>query len=302
MPDVVATAEIVEPTRSQLLREFESVNDGADQVDGNALDDGGIEKPHPLGTAGQVQLNDRSKAGCTQRHVECYPSPGHVRSVEGRMPRQDDTADAQDGRGHEIDPPADGFAVECRIFRRHDGSGNQQGDPGVVDAREALHQRQVGDAVHRMPADGEDEALAGGKEEHGGKDDVGVGREHKVHRGWVEVESNGKNDEQSDSMRPNVDRFVGQGKGRPYAFQFTLGKPIALDDVRIDAPWRRQIVVGDESPLLGPPNGTLDAVREGFFGPSSSFQAFVHHFSGRSETLLRPLPTLVHDSSEAGIP
>ena len=151
MPDVMAPTNIIEPTRTPALWDLRGVDESTDEVDSDALHDRGVEVIRPFGAATDVELDDGCEAGRAEGDVEGDAGPVHVGAVEGRVPRQDDAADAEGGGADNVCPAADGFAVEGGVFCGHDGSGDEEGDTGVVDAGEAFHQVLLGDAVHCVP-------------------------------------------------------------------------------------------------------------------------------------------------------
>ena len=182
MPEVMTRPEIVKEARPPSLRDLRGVHQRAEEVYGNALHDRSVELPRPSRPPDQAELEDRGEAGQGQGHVEGDAQPGEVGAVEGRVPREDDAADAEEGGEGHVGPAGDGPAVEGGVFGGHDGGGNEERDAGVVDAGEALEEGLVRDGVHGMPHGAAHEAFAGGEEEDSGDEDVGVGTEAEVGR------------------------------------------------------------------------------------------------------------------------
>ncbi|KFY91809.1 hypothetical protein V498_05302 [Pseudogymnoascus sp. VKM F-4517 (FW-2822)] len=214
MPQVMAPTDVVKRTGIPLLGHLTGVDDCAAEVHRNTLRNRRVEVPRPFSTTRLDQLKNGHEARGREGDIERDAAPGHVLSVEGRVPGQDDTGNAEGGSGDEVDGAGDGLAVEGRVLRRHDRGGDQQRDAGVIDAGEALEQRAVRDTVHSVPEAGADEALAGGEEEDGCDDLIGCGGQGEVNGGGVEVEGDGEDDKESDGVRPDVDELVGDGERR----------------------------------------------------------------------------------------
>lgn len=214
VPQVMAPADVVKRTGIPLLGHLTRVDDRATEIHRNTLRNRRVEVPRPVSTTRLDQLDNGHEARGREGDIEGDAAPGHVLRVEGRVPGQDDAGDAESRGGDEVNGAGDGLAVEGRVLGRHDGGGDQQRDAGVIDAGEALEQRAVRDTVHGVPEAGADEALAGGEKEDGCDDLVGRGGEGEVHRGGVEVEGDGEDDQEPDGVRPDIDELVGDGERR----------------------------------------------------------------------------------------
>lgn len=111
-----------------------------DEVDGDGFEDRGVKVPGPGGASGPVQLKDGCETRCCEGDVESHACPVHVCSVERGMPGENDTCDAQRRRCHDVQPATDWFAIKSRVLGCHDGGGDEEGDPRVIDAGEAFHE------------------------------------------------------------------------------------------------------------------------------------------------------------------
>lgn len=245
----------------------------------------------------EIELQDRSETSGAECHVEGDPRPGHVGAVECGMPGENDPADAQGSCGGHVYPSTDGLAVECRIFRRHDAGGYEQGDAGVINARKTLHECLVSDTVHGVPHGAADEAFASCEEENGGDEDVGVGAEGEVDGGGVEVECDCYDDEEADGVRPDIYQFVGNTEHRTHTIDFGCGKTVAVLDVRVHFPRCGQVVVSDETMFAGADNGSFDVFFEGFGRLLRLFYTFVYYFSGSFEAFVYYSSAFVHETS-----
>lgn len=217
MPDIMAAADIVEPAvqptfwdlqifvfpsaKMMMMAEMQTedfggwifwfqtlritylagVNESADKIHGDGLDDRRVEGGNPGGTPGPCQLENGREPGGGESHVEGDPEPGHVGAVEKGLPGENDSADTKRGRRDDIGPAADWFAVKGGILARHDGGGDQERNSCIIDAGETFHKALLGDAVHRVPHAAADQTFAGREEEHGRKKDVGIGGEREIH-------------------------------------------------------------------------------------------------------------------------
>lgn len=297
MPQVMAAPDIVKGAGEPALGDLGRVDAGADQVDGEALGDRGVEGPGPGGAAREVELQDGREAGRGQRRVEDDAGPGHVAAVEGRVPGEDDAADAE-GRGQRhVDPARDGLAVEGRVLGRHDGGGDEERDARVVDAGEALHERLVGHRVHRVPHGAADQALAGREEEDGRDADVGVGAEAEVRRRRVEVEGDGQHDHQPDGVGPDVDQLVRDAEHGPHALDLGRAEAVPPDDVRVDTPGDRQVFVPDEPILTSALDGRFDVLLHRLGGLHGSLDPLVHHLPGPPNALIHHAPASIHEAA-----
>ena len=245
VPEVVAAADVIEHARAPPLGDLAGVDESAKEVDKNRLEYGRVMFPHREAAAGVPNLEDGQETAGRKTGVESNSDPGHVLSVEARVPGEDNTADTENSCRDHVDPPANGLAVEGRVFGGDDGSSDEKRDAGVVDTGEHGDQVDIGDAVHGMPDDAAGQALASRKKEDGGDGHVGLRALREVDAGRVEVEGNGQDDDETEGVRPNVDQLVGECESGPDASQLVLGKPIALLDMGIDPPGNRELLVAD---------------------------------------------------------
>lgn len=119
-----------------------------------------------------------------------------------------------------------------------------------------------------MPHATANQALAGGEEEDGGKENVCARGLGEIDTGGVEVKGNCQDNHKADSVGPDIHQFVGDIEGGAHAFEFRAGKSVAADDVRIYAPRVGKVFVFDQTMLLRSFDGVFDAFFEVFFGPS----------------------------------
>ena len=236
MPKVMTTTNVIESTGPPSFGDLSGVDACSQQVNEETLGDGGVEIITPCRPSSEVQLQGRNEATDGEGDVEADPCPTHVRSIEGRMPGDDDTGDAQDGGGDHVDGPTDRLTVEGRVLGRHDGRRDQERDAGVVDAGEPFQERLLGDPVHCVPDRATDETFAGGDEEEGGDDDVGLGAPREVDASRVEVKGQGQDDEQADQVGPDVDHLVVGSPDRTQAVELGFGEAVASYDMWIDPP------------------------------------------------------------------
>lgn len=209
MPDIMTATHIVKGAGEPSLRDMGCVDDGAGHIDEEALGDRGVEVEAPLRAPGEVELDHGREAGGGEGDVEGHAGPGHVCAVEGGPPGEDGAEETEDGGKGHVDRAGDGFAVEGRPFGGEDAGSDEEGDPRVVYAGEAVEEGFVGDAVHGVPEGGADEAFAGGGEEDGRDEDVGFGAQGEGGGGGVEVECYGEDDDEADCVRPDIDGLVG---------------------------------------------------------------------------------------------
>lgn len=188
MPDVVATAHVVEQTWAPSFRDLRGIDAGSDEVDQDALHDGGIEIHAPGKPPSVCQLRQGRKSRQSKCDVESHTSPSQVGSIERRMPGEDHTANTKTHGEGNVGPSGHGFTVKRRVLRGHNGRSHQERDPGVVYTSEAFHERLVGNAVHSVPQGTADQALARSKEKDGGNDHVGVGAQVEVGVQGIEIE------------------------------------------------------------------------------------------------------------------
>ena len=196
----MAPPQIIKPARTPSLGDLARIHQRSNQIHRDTLHDRGIEFPRPGAPARDVKLEHGREARRAERDVEGDARPGHVGTVEGRVPGQEDAAEAEGGGGGEVDPAGEGLAVEGGVLCGHDGRGDEEGDAGVIDAGEALHEGLISDGVHGVPEGAADEAFAGGEEEDGGDGDVGGGAEGEGVREGVEVEGDGEDDEEAEEV------------------------------------------------------------------------------------------------------
>lgn len=102
VPDVVAAAEVVEDAGAPALGALGGVQHGSGDVHDEALGDGRVKVQRPLRAASVGELEEWDEACQREGAVERNAHPGHVGAVEGRLPRQDDTANAQGGREYHV--------------------------------------------------------------------------------------------------------------------------------------------------------------------------------------------------------
>lgn len=179
MPDVVASAHIVEEAWEPLLGDLGGVDDCAGDIDENGFHEGGVEVHCPFGAADEVELQDRYEAGEGEGDVEGDAGPCHVLTVECWVPWEDCAGDAEDDGQRHVDAAGDGFTVECCPFGREDGACHEETDARVIDASESFEKRFVCDPVHGVPHYGTDKALGGSEEEERSDGDVGFGGERE---------------------------------------------------------------------------------------------------------------------------
>lgn len=208
VPNIMAAARIVEPSAQPSLGNLSGIDDGADEVDGDALDDRGVKVPRPLTASGPAELEHGREACGREGDVEGHAGPVHVCAVEGWMPWQDNACDAKGGSHDHVYPSAYRLAIESCILRRHDAGRDQEAYPRVVYTCKTLHQILLRDTAHGMPHATADQALAGSEEKDGGEEYVGSGRLREIDRGGVEVEGDCEDNEEADGVRPDVDKLV----------------------------------------------------------------------------------------------
>ena len=208
VPDVVASARVVERAWPPLLRNLRRVNNSANQVHAYALADGRVEVIAPGRAPRQVQLDDWREAGRGQGDVEGHASPCHVLAVEGGMPGQDGAKDTHHGGEGHVDGAGYGLAVKGSPLCGKNARGNQERYSGVVHACKAVEDNVVCDAVHRMPYCGTEKTFAGGGEEARRDEYIGLGAEGEDGAGRVEVEGDGEDKYEANGMRPDIYRFI----------------------------------------------------------------------------------------------
>lgn len=267
----MASADIIEPTGPPSFGDLAGVDACPQEVDGDGFGDGGIEVITPCRAPGQVELDDGDEARDGETDVEGDAGPAHVGAVEGGMPGDDDAANAEHGRRGHVQGATDGLAVKGRVFGRHDGGGDEHGDARVVDASEAFQQRDLGDAVHRVPQRAADEAFAGGDEEDGRHDHVRRRAEREVDATRIKVKRDGQHDHEPHRVRPDVDALIAEAEHGPDAFDLGLAESVAAHDVRIHLPRLRQVLIRDQTMLAGPRDGVFDALLEAVLGPPRPF-------------------------------
>lgn len=294
VPQIVASAKVVKHAWAPPFGDLAGVDQGADNVDGYAFSDGRVKLPDKVAAAGQGELHDGKKAGRAEPDEEGHARPGHFGAVEGWVPREDDAADAENGREDHVDPAAHGLAVKGGVLGGHDGGGNQQRDARVVDAGKSGDEMDVGDGVHGVPDGAADQALAGGEEEHGGDEDVGGRAQMEVDARGVKVKGHGEHQDKAQGVRPNIDELVGDGKGRPDAVRCGLAEAIPLANVRVHPPRDGQVVVADQAMLLGAEHGALDRLLECLGSVLRAAEALLHDTAGLVQALVQDLAALAH--------
>ena len=301
VPDVVAGAGVVEGAGPPLLWDLGSVDDGADEVDGDALGDGGVEVVAPGGAADEVELDDGGEAGGREEDVEGDAGPGEVGTVEGRVPGQEGAEEAEDGGAGHVDGARDGLAVKGRPLGREDAGRDEEGDARVVDAGEAVEQRVVRDAVHRVPQRRAQQALARRREEARRDQHVsrGAGREGRACR--VQVEGDGEHDDEADRVRPDVDRLVRRPEDRDDALGYRAVEAVPAQDVRVDAPRVRQVFVANQPRLRRPGQRVRDALCHELLRAPRPVDALVEDLSGVCEGTVDAFPSFVQDGREVAL-
>ena len=175
--------------------------------------------------------------------VKSDAGPVHVGAVEGRVPGEDDTRNAKGGGHDDVGPATDGLTVEGCVLGRRDAGGDQEADPRVIDACKALHEGLFRDAAHSVPHAAADQAFGGGSEEDGCEEDVSAGGLREINGGRVEIEGDGEDDEEADSVGPDVDEFIVEVEGGADALNFGAGEAVAPGDMWVYAPWVRKVFV-----------------------------------------------------------
>lgn len=301
MPNIMTATHIIKRTGKPPLRDMGSIDDRPHDIDGDTLGERRVEVIRPGGAPCHIELNDGGEAGGAQGEVECYARPGHVGAVEGGPPGEDGAEDAEEGGQGHVDGAGDGFAVEGGPFGGEDGGGDEEGDAGVVDAGEAVEEGLIGDAVHGVPHGGAEEAFAGGAEEDGGDEHVGLAAGGEGGRGGVEVEGDGEDEEEAQGVRPDVDAFVGGAEDGGEAFEFGFGEAVAVEDVRVHAPGVGEVFVADQTAFCRLEEGDGDAFFQGVFGFAGAVEAFVDEFARVADGVVDFLPALVDRGGEVGV-
>lgn len=121
----MASAKVVEHAWAPPLGNLAGVDQGADDIHGNALRNGRVELPDEIGASGHGELHDWEETGRTEADEEGDARPGHLGSVEGRVPREDDAADTEDRCQDHVRPAAHRLAVKGCVLGGHDGGGDQ---------------------------------------------------------------------------------------------------------------------------------------------------------------------------------
>lgn len=238
VPQVVATADVVEAAGEPALRHLAGVDDGTAEVDKQGLCDGGVKVVDKLGPVGKVELQNGHEPRQGEADEEADAGPGHVGAVELGVPRQDDAGDAEHCGETHVRPPADGVAVKGRVLGRHDGGGDEQRDAGVVDAGKHGHGLDVGDGTHGVPDGGAHQRQAGHHEEDGSNDNVRLGAEVEVGAAGVKVKGHGQHQDQAQGVRPDVDELVGHVEDGLDALNLCLAEAVTSLDVGVISPWR----------------------------------------------------------------
>lgn len=191
MPKIVTATDIIKHAGKPTLRDLARVDDRATKVDQKGLGDGGVEVVDKLGPMGIPQLGNGRKPGEGEADVKGHASPGHVGAVELGMPWKDNTTDAQKSSKGHVDSSADGITVKGGILGCHNGSGDEEGYSGVVDAGENGNGIDVGYGVHSVPYDGAAKGKTCHEEEDGSDDNVSIGAHWEVGASRVKVKGDG---------------------------------------------------------------------------------------------------------------
>lgn len=276
MPQVMTPPKVIKHARAPPLGHFARIHKRAHNIHQHALGNGRVKLPHKLTAPAQRELHNGHKARRAEANEKSDARPGHVGPVEGRVPRHYDAGDAQHGREDHVQPAAHGLAVKGRVLGRHDAGGDEEGDARVIDAGKGGDEVDVGDGVHGVPDGAADETLAGGKEEDGRDEDVGFGGEVEVDGGGVKVKRDGEDEEEAEGVGPDVDELVGQTESASDAPGRGLAETVAAQDMGVDAPRHRQVLVANQSVLLGPQHGLLNGFLQTLRGLLGPAQAILH--------------------------
>lgn len=126
MPEVVTASDVIKRAWEPAFRDVACVDTSADDVDGETLGYRQVEVPCPGSASGQVELDDRRETRCAERDVKGYAGPGHVLSVECRVPGENNSTDAESKGERHVYPARDGFAVESGVLSSNNAGCYQQ--------------------------------------------------------------------------------------------------------------------------------------------------------------------------------
>lgn len=145
-----------------------------------------------------------------------------------------------------------------------------------------------------MPDGAADQALAGGKEEHSGDQDIGGRAQVEVDARGVKVKGHSQDQDEAEGVRPDVDELVGDSKSRPDTVRRGLAEAISLDYVRVHPPGDGQVVVADQAVLFGAEHRSLYRLLKRLGSVLRTPDAFLHDTAGLVQTLVEHLAALAH--------
>ena len=128
-----------------------------------------------------------------------------------------------------------------------------------------------------MPQATAHQALGCREEKASSDEDVKFGGVGKSGRNWVKVEGDGEDNDESDSVGPDVDGFVRKGgEARLDTFELVLCEAVSTTNVWVDTPRLGQDVVSDETLRACEVDSLLDPKLQGFLCSSCSVGTLVH--------------------------
>lgn len=97
------------------------------------------------------ELSHWNGTGAGESDVERDPVDAHVGLVEDWSPGEDNARNPEGEGYRHVEGAGDGLVIEGAVFSGDDGGGDEEGDAGIVDAGEALHEGLLGDGRHCVP-------------------------------------------------------------------------------------------------------------------------------------------------------
>lgn len=160
-------------------------------------------------------------------------------------------------------------------------------------------------AVHGVHYAAADQAFAGREEEQARDEDVGGCRDVEIYMRGVEVEGYTEDDEEAEQVRPDVCGFVVDATDGADAGPVALAEAIAVQDVRVDLPWFREVFELDQAMLFCAGEGALDCEVDPEFNRLSRavrfVEACVYDCPRALQLVVRGLDSCISDCVCAGL-